>query len=128
MSSIDTNGLLRLLLDDVPGAAAAVEQRLDSDGPLVVADVALVELVSVLDKVLGISRKTVADSVGAIFADARLTCGRDVWRDVLSVWTAHPKLSVVDVYLAETARRSDEAPLFTFDRKLAGQIDAAELM
>ncbi|MFT4010445.1 MAG: PIN domain-containing protein [Nocardioidaceae bacterium] len=128
MTSIDSNGVLRWLLDDVPGAADKVERRLASDGPLKVADVALVEVVFVLEKLLGISRRTVADSVGAVLGDARFSCDRDIWRAVVKTWADRPKLSVVDVYLAEIARRGDDVPLLTFDRKLANQVDVAELV
>lgn len=126
MTSIDSNGLLRWLLDDVPGAADKVERRLAADGPVTIADVALVEVVFVLEKVMGVSRRTVADSVRVVLADGRYDCDRGGWRTVVDTWPERPELSVVDVYLAEVARRDGSVPLLTFDRKLANELHVAE--
>lgn len=126
VTSIDSNGLLRWLLDDVPGAADKVERRLAADGPVTIADVALVEVVFVLEKVMGVSRRTVADSVRVVLADGRYDCDRGGWRTVVDTWPERPELSVVDVYLAEVARRDGSVPLLTFDRKLANELHVAE--
>lgn len=47
-------------------------------------------------------------------------------RTVVDTWPERPELSVVDVYLAEVARRDGSVPLLTFDRKLANELDVAE--
>jgi predicted nucleic acid-binding protein len=40
------------------------------------------------------------------------------------IYLRHPKLSFEDCYLVVSAARSSAVPLWTFDKKLAGQTDA----
>ena len=51
MPSLDTNCLLRWLLDDVPEQTAIISAIIDSEKNLAVADVALIETVYVLEKI-----------------------------------------------------------------------------
>ena len=43
-------------------------------------------------------------------------------------YRTRPKLSIADTYLASLASLSGNAPLYTFDRKLANQAESAELL
>ena len=42
-------------------------------------------------------------------------------------YLAHPKLSVTDIYLTALAHSTGATPLYTFDKKLAAQLNGAEL-
>lgn len=128
MATLDTNVLLRWLLNDVPEQAAAAERLMTSGTRLVVPDVALIEVVYVLERVLQLSRETVASSVGAVLAVADVHLDRAVWRDTMDAYLAHPKLSVADTYLSAQATASGNSPLYTFDQKLARQRPGAELL
>jgi len=48
--------------------------------------------------------------------------------EVLPIYTAHPKLSFTNCYLATLAQKTGAAPLLTFDKKLANQLPAAQLL
>jgi len=50
MPSLDTNCLLRLILEDEPDHTAIITNIINSEENLVVADVALIEMVFVLEK------------------------------------------------------------------------------
>ena len=121
MLSLDANCLLRWLLDDVPDQARAVSAALAREGRCGVADVALVEVVFVLEKRLRLSRQTVAASIDLLAAQPGLVFDKQLWSDVMASYVDHPKLFVVDIYLAARARGESGGTLLTFDRKLAAQ-------
>lgn len=128
MPSIDTNVLLRWLLGDLPEQAARADVLVASGEQLVVDDVALIEVVFVLERVLRLTRASVVEAVLTVLSAAVFDLDRDRWRAVTDEYLAHPKLSVADIYLARRARERDATPLYTFDAKLAAQLDAARLV
>lgn len=128
MPTVDTNVLLRWLLDDVPEQTAAAGALLTGEQRCVVPDVALIETVFVLDRVLLLSRPTIARSVEAILAVANLDLDRSVWRAALDDYLDHPKLSISDTFLAAQASASGRLPLYTFDKKLANQLVGVALL
>lgn len=50
---------------------------------------------------------------------------RSLWDRVLDIWVEHPKLSVVDVYLAVKAQDHGIEPVYTFDAKMVNQLAGA---
>ena len=127
MASLDTNCLLRWLLGDIPEQAARVEALVSSGARPSVDDAAIIEAVFALESGAKLSRSTIR----AFFLTAMahpLTLNRALWTAVLDTWSDHPKLSVVDVYLATKAQLSDDGPLYTFDKKLANQVVGAALV
>ncbi|HWD61639.1 MAG TPA: PIN domain-containing protein [Humibacter sp.] len=128
MPSLDTNILLRWLLDDVPPQSALAEGLIASGVRLRVEDAALIESVYVLESVMSASRETIRDAVRLIISTGSLDLDRSLWSELADVYVEHPKLSVADLYLALRARENGATPLLTFDRKLASQLDEAELL
>ena len=128
MATIDTNVLLRWVLNDVPTQAVAAEALLTNGEQHLVPDEALIETVFVLDKVMGLSRATVVASVELVMGVAQLSLDRALWRTALNDYLAHPKLSISDTFLTAIAHATRQLPLYTFDKKLANQLDGAELL
>ena len=128
MASIDTNVLLRWILHDIPEQADDVDRLLASGQRFVVDDAAIIETVFVLERVLGVSRATVAQTVRLLATTGCLIFDRGLWERVITEYTQHAKLSIADVYLATRASDRDATPLYTFDRKLASQSTEAELV
>ena len=128
MPSIDTNCLLRWLLGDVPEQTTLVTALINSGASIVVADVALIETVFVLEKLKKISRETISEAVMAVIRKDAILCNRELFGEILPVYTSHPKLSFVDCYLEALARKSANAPLLTFDKKVANQLPDARLL
>ncbi|MDR1998836.1 MAG: PIN domain-containing protein [Frankiaceae bacterium] len=128
MPTLDTNVLLRWLLADLPEQAAAAEALLASGARCVVPDVALVEMVFVLERAMRLPRTTAAQAVETVLAIADVDADRGVWHAALADYLAHPKLSIADTYLAAAASASQHTPLYTSDRQLASQLGAAELL
>jgi predicted nucleic-acid-binding protein len=128
MPSFDTNCLLRWLLDDVPEQTALVTALIDSGESITVVDAALIETVFVLEKLKKISRENIAKAVIAIIGKDSIVCSRELFIDILPIYTGHSKLSFVDCYLEVLARKTETAPLLTFDKSLANQLPGAQLL
>jgi len=123
----DTNVILRWMLDDVPDLTEAASQVLTQFPRCVVPDVALVESVFVLERVMCLPRPTVAQLVEALLAEANIDADRETWAEAITGYQSHPKLSIVDTFLAAQSRQSGRVPLYTFDQKLAKQLPVANL-
>ncbi|MCL2787376.1 MAG: PIN domain-containing protein [Micrococcales bacterium] len=127
MPTADTNVVLRWMLDDVPDLTEAADRVLTQIPRCVVPDVALVEAVYVLERVMRLPRSTVAQLAEALLAEANVDADRETWADALAAYHSHPKLSMANTFLAAQSRRSGRVPLYTFDQKLANQLPVAEL-
>jgi len=128
MPSLDTNCLLRWLLDDVPEQTALVTSFIDSEESITVADVALIETVFVLEKLKKIRRETIEKTIMMIIRKDNILCNRDLFIEILPIYTSHPKLSIIDCYLEVLARKTGAAPLLTLDKKLANQLSGAQIL
>ena len=128
MPSLDTNCLLRWLLGDVPEQAALVTDLVNSGENIIVEDAALIETVFVLEKLKKISREAIGQAVTAVIRKSTILCNGRLFNEVIPIYATHPKLSFVDCYLDVMARRAGAVPLFTFDRKMAGQLSGTELL
>lgn len=128
MPSLDTNILLRWLLNDVPSSSARAEELIASGVQLHVEDAAIIEVVYVLESVMRTGRQTIRNAIRLIVSTGNLDLNRRLWGELADVYVEHPKLSVVDIYLSRRAREADATPLLTLDRRLATQLDEAELL
>ena len=128
MPSLDTNCLLRWLLDDIPEQAAQISSLFDSGEEFTVADVALIEVVFVLEKLKKISRENIEKAIMAIIENDSIVCNSELFTEVLPMYIKYPKLSFVDCYLEAMARKTGASPLLTFDQKLASQLPGAKLI
>ena len=128
MPSLDANCLLRWLLVDVPEQTVLIASLIDSGESVTVSDAALIETIFVLEKIKKIRRETIEKAMIAVVGKDTIVCNRGLFIEVLSVYAGHPKLSFVDCYLEALARKTETAPLLTFDKKLANQLSGAQLL
>lgn len=128
MPSLDTNCLLRWLLDDIPEQTALVTALVNSGVKITVADTALIETVFVLEKLKKVSRETIKKAIMVIINKDTILCNRELFVEILPAYTSHFKLSFIDCYLEALARRTGNEPLFTFDKKLANQLSGTKLL
>jgi predicted nucleic acid-binding protein len=127
-SSVDTNVVLRLVLSDLPAQhAQAVSLFSDPAAPVRIADSALIEAAFALDTHYGLARADIEKLLKDVLDLPTVEGSHEVLRGALRAWTDHPKLSLTDCHLAETAVAEDALPLWTFDKKLARQHGAARL-
>lgn len=127
--SLDANVLLRLLLNDVPDQHAEAVALLDgADAPFVVSDVAVIEVVFALRRHYEFGRNEVAEAIEGMMSLIQIDCNRVLFTRALPLFTDRPKLSFEDCCLVAYAELSNARPLWTFDRKLAGQASSARLV
>jgi predicted nucleic acid-binding protein len=127
--SLDTNVLLRALLNDIPAQHDAAKALIESPGVRYrVSDTALIELAFVLDRHYGFSRSDIAEALSGLTAHPKLSCNTDAITAAADAFVDCPALSFEDCYLAQSAREQNALPLWTFDSKLAAQSDFAELL
>ena len=119
---------MRWLLNDVPEQAALITDILNSETNISVADAAIIETVFVLEKTKSISRETVKKAVMAIIGNKSISCNEELFIEIFPLYIQYPKLSFVDCYLEVLARRSEAAPLLTFDQKLAKTLSGTQLL
>lgn len=117
--SLDTNTLLRLVIGDAPSQTTLVENLLKNASVLSVADIALIEMVFVLEKVYLFSRSDVAASVYSIIRHPKINGNRKLFELALPNYLEHSKLSIVDCALVAYAHLNSATPLYTFDKALA---------
>jgi uncharacterized protein len=125
MISLDTNVVLRFLLGDVPEQVAASE-KLISENNTYVTDVVVVEVVYVLERVIGVSRPNIVKLLKSFLGFGGVVYNPYFLLDVLDLYLQKKKLSIVDCYaIAETKAYSNKIATFDKDlRKAAGKLVA----
>jgi len=127
--SLDTNALLRLLLNDVVEQHEAVKKLLRATtNQLAVADIAIIELVFVLKRHYGFSRKQVTEAITGLMLLREINCNRTLFEKALSVYVSQSALSFEDCCLSTYAMLNQAEPLWTFDKKLASQMASVKLI
>ncbi len=123
--SLDTNVLLRFVLDDVLDHNKKIDSLLSQGSFFEVADAAVFEMVYVLERKLLFSRDYVCQKVFGVTRNDQFICNRKLFERVLPVYLEKPKLSIIDCALVEYARLNKAIPLYTFDKELSKQEGAA---
>jgi predicted nucleic-acid-binding protein len=127
--SLDANVVLRLLLNDVADQHAAAVALVESaDTPFVVSDIAVIEVVFALCRHYEFSRAAATEAIEGLMSLTQIESNRVMFKRALAFLTDHPKLSFEDCCLATYAELSNAEPLWTFDKKLAGQAHSARLL
>lgn len=117
-TSVDTNVLLRLLLNDVPEQTKAVQKLFTIKTKYEVADVALIELVFVLERVLKMERGVVVHNLTAVIKHPQFICNKNLFEQIIPLYLAESALSINDCALLGYARLNKATPLYTFDKAL----------
>ena len=127
--SLDTNVLLRLLLNDIPEQFDQVESLLTREGTrFLVVDVAVLELVHALEHHYTLSRSAVADIITSLLEIDCLWINDPLFQRVVDLYLHKPQLSFTDCYLVEYAVSANATPLWTFDKDLARKHEHAQLV
>jgi predicted nucleic-acid-binding protein len=121
-ASIDTNALLRLLLDDVHEQYLATLKLMNMGYVFDVSDLVLAEALYVLDGPgYEFSRVEAVEAINKILFGDQFNCNTNMFSKALSLYVSKPALSLVDCCAAFYAELNDATPLYTFDKKLANQ-------
>lgn len=116
--ALDTNALLRLLLNDLPKQCDAVKNLLaEAAGPYHVNPLVLAEVVFILQG-KGYSRSDIAQNLKVLAGISLLYFDRSAFLPSLELYQKYPALSFVDCYSLCEAQSNDALPLYTFDKDL----------
>ena len=127
-AAIDTDVLLRWILGDVPEQLMAADALLAKKRTYHVADVALQEIVYVMERVAHLPRTVIADALQMIVAQANINCNRTLILKVLPLYLKHKTASFTDICLAVYAELGNCTPVYTFDKKMARDLPQVELV
>jgi len=117
MNSLDTNVILRYLLNDIP-AQTSLAKVVITTSPCYVTDVVVTETVFVLERVVGMVREDIVQLVQK-FLGLRSLVYNDYFLDqVIDLYGAKKSLSFADCYGAIEAKVYENT-LITFDKQLA---------
>jgi predicted nucleic-acid-binding protein len=122
---LDTNAVLRFLLNDIEEQALAAKAKIASGACMIPVEV-IPEIVYVLSGPYGLPRTTIADKIEelCVLSDD-LVEKRHVVSYAVQLFAANNKLDIVDCLLAGYHKRADNA-IFTFDQDLKKQLEKQE--
>lgn len=119
MTSLDTNVVLRFLLDDVPVHTQKATITIKKNR-VYVTDVVVVEVIYVLEKVILLARKDIRKLITDFLGFANVVHNPYFLLESIQLYEKHPSLSIVDCYaVAESNAYRNQ--LVTFDKRLASQ-------
>lgn len=125
--SLDTSIVLRVLLEDIPEKTqAAVDLLSRPDAKFRVEAVVFTEAAHVMTRNYQLSRSKVAEVLMGFASMECVDCDEAVINEALEIFVGHPALSFEDCYLTVAARERTGGPLYTFDKKLARQVEWAK--
>jgi predicted nucleic-acid-binding protein len=127
--SLDSNVLMRLILNDVPDQHECAKKLVSKPRTqYYIADTAVIELVFALHKHYGFTRQQVAEAIFGLVRLGMVDCNRTLVENALHLFLEHTALSFEDCCLATYATLNNAEPLWTFDKKLSNQAPSAKLL
>ena len=130
MIAVDTNVIVRSLLDDDVEQSAAANRLLDgltTHNPGFVCREVVIELVWVLERVYKLPRATIGAAILEIIASGDLIVENDRAMTQAAYRYMHGGVDFADLMILASANDHGATPLYTFDRKLA-RLDGARLL
>jgi len=128
MSSLDTNIVLRLVLDDIPDQSAKIISLIDKSKPnsLMVADAVFFECAWILSgNIYNFDRSLIGKLLMQVISIPQINCNRDILAKTIYIYKKHPTISFIDAFLSINAEVNNANPLLTFDKKLAKALPKA---
>ena len=130
MIAVDTNVLVRILVNDDPGQVALARKLLDDCGsakPLFVSNIVIIELVWVLLSSYRYSRRTLSEALGVLLASPEVTLERSsAVRKAVAAFR-DSKADFADCLIAQAALSAGCEYTATFDVD-AGKLPGMRLM
>jgi predicted nucleic-acid-binding protein len=126
--ALDTNILLRWLLGDVLEQQKVVEELLESKKKVYVHMLVVAEMVWVMHKLYLMDRTQVCEGLKVLISHPKFIINRELLTTIVQVYPNKPKLSFVDLVLSLEIQSLNYSPLYTFDKKLANQVEGVELI
>lgn len=127
IEAVDSCVILRYLEGDVPEQTEKARDLFLSGRNLYVSQAVISEVVYVMTKYY-YSRKDIAEYFLLLLNNPMFVYDRKFFESVFEDYVKHPSLSFEDLVITKRAEERGCIPLWTFDRKLANQSEAAKLL
>lgn len=125
--SLDTSVLVQLVTVQTPDLAQKATKLVESSNKqIAIADMAIIELVFVLERVKQLPRSVIRQAIDGLASMKQFNFNRVMFNQALQIYVDHPALSIQDCCLSVYATLNNAEPLWTFDKKLANQVPNAE--
>ncbi|HUD07284.1 MAG TPA: PIN domain-containing protein [Candidatus Saccharimonadales bacterium] len=116
MNSLDTNVVLRYLLNDIPEQGFKSKEVITNSASYV-TDVVAVEIIFVLEKVIGMERSDIVKLVKTFLSLPNVIYNDYFLDQAIDLYGAKKSLSIVDCYAATESKLYNNT-LVTFDKEL----------
>ena len=129
--SLDANLIIHFILGDIPTQRKKVLKILSSENTIHhLSDLAISEIVYVLEKIYDQSRTEIRDELSAFFETygSALNYNRPLFSLALPFYVKYPSISFNDACLGFYAELTSAEPLLTFDKKLSKTHPSAKLL
>jgi len=113
-SIIDTNLLIRFLVEDDKLKASKVADLLVSSEKKVLLDIVFAEIVWLLSSFYSLSKEDIVQKLRSIIHAKSIYCDKKLFDGVLSLWEAN-NISFVDAYIAAKAE-TDNLVIYSYDK------------
>ncbi|MDO8570384.1 MAG: PIN domain-containing protein [Candidatus Daviesbacteria bacterium] len=119
---IDTNTLLRFLLNDIPSQYKLIHQKIQQAKAgkikLIIPQIVMFEIIYTLDKVYGFDKRKILQGIQEIFSSDYLEIqDKEIFIETTKMYENSNKVSVADCFISSFAKAND-AKLFSFDKDL----------
>lgn len=125
LKSLDTNILLRILLQDVPLQLDKIKVlfRDSRPGSLLVEDAVFFECVWILSgEMNNFSREEIGSLILKITSLRQVNCNKAMLEIAIPNYAKYSTISFIDACLAAYAELNNATPLLTFDKKLTAAL------
>jgi predicted nucleic-acid-binding protein len=119
VNSLDTNVALRYLLNDTPEQSLKAKEVIVNSASYV-TDAVAIEIIFVLEKVIGMERSDIVTLVKTFLSLPNLIYNDYFLDQAIDLYGANKGLSIVDCYAASEAKAYNNQ-LVTFDKRLVSQ-------
>lgn len=115
---IDTNLIIRFLVNDDPKKAFKVENLLkDKNNTNFLLDIVVAEIIWVLSSYYELNKAEIIEKILALINVESIVCNRTVLNRALSIWDKN-NISFIDAYIAAFAE-IEECPVYSYDKKFS---------
>jgi predicted nucleic-acid-binding protein len=131
MIGVDTNVLLRLIVDDEPQQNAAAKKFFAArsvNDPAYIGLVAVAEFSWLLRKRYGYSKDQIADTVLELLDSVDLVIERPDLIEQAAILSRQPKVDFADVLISRLAEERGCSSTMTFDRDAAKRVPGMALL
>lgn len=114
---IDTNLIIRYLVNDDPAKVSRVENLLKTEtSKNILLDTVIAEIIWVLQSYYELDKKEIIQKINALIHVESIECNAFLINRALTIWESY-NISYVDAYISAVAELG-EMNLYTYDKKL----------